>query len=406
MKSRLPVTGLLFVTTVVCMTSRPSQAIPAFSRRHGISCSACHNPFPRLRQYGKQFAANAFAPDDKQMPSSYFRDVGDDKLSLLDYLPLSVRADLYFDMRMRTNDPKGDGYSDFKLPWGIKLLSGGRIADDIGYYFYFYLNEAGALSGIEDAYIQFNNIFGSPLDIVVGQFQVSDPLFKRNTRMTFQDYLVYKAKPGRSLTDLTYDRGLRLSANFDFGLDLTGIIANGNGKGEADINRDFDPDRFKHFMLRVSEKLGPVRFGLFGFYGKEELRSETDDQRWDNELNIWGPDVTLWLGRAMLNVQYLQRRDIRPSPDTTRQQSPILTHGIIAQGIVDLLGSPPEMFVVLLFNWVDSEFLVLKQEAYTVNLTWMLHTNIKLMAEYTFARFVNGQEKKEHRATLGIVTGF
>jgi len=405
-KSRLLVTGLLVLTAIVWMTDRPSEAIPAFSRKHGISCSDCHNPFPRLREYGKQFIANAFAPGDQEMPPHYFQDVGDDKLSLLSYLPLSVRADLYFDMRMRTDGRKGDGFSDFKLPWGLKLLSGGRIADDIGYYFYFYLNERGEVSGVEDAYIHFNDIFGTPLDIMVGQFQVSDPLFKRELRMTFQDYLVYKVKPGQSQTTLTYDRGLIITAGFDFGLDLTGIIANGNGKGEADINRDFDMDKFKHFMLRVSQKLGPVRFGFFGYYGKEELHNEDDDQRWSNELNIWGPDITLWLGRAMLNVQYLQRRDIRPDPDTTRQRSPILTHGIMAEGIVDLLGDPAEMFVVLLFNWVDSESAELKQEAYTANFSWLLRTNIKLMAEYTFARLVDGVEKKEHRATLGIVTGF
>jgi hypothetical protein len=338
------------------------------------------------------------------MPPRYFRDVGDDNLSLLKYVPLAVRADLYFDIR--SDDQKGDGFNDFKVPWGLKLLSGGRIADDIGYYFYFYMNERGEVAGVEDAYIHFNDLFGTPLDIMVGQFQVSDPLFKRELRMTFQDYLVYKVKPGASKTTLTYDRGVMLTAGFDFGMDLAGIIANGNGKGEADITRDFDMDKYKHFMLRVSQSLGPVRFGIFGYYGKEELYDETTDVSWANELNIWGPDITLSLGRAELNVQYLQRRDIKPTLGTTREQSPILTHGVIAEGIVDLLGDPAKLFVVLLFNWVDSDSLELGQQAYTANLTWLLRTNIKLLAEYTFARVVDGEELNEHRLTLGIVTGF
>ncbi|MBW1807706.1 MAG: hypothetical protein JRJ87_05880 [Deltaproteobacteria bacterium] len=404
MKFRLLVIGLLLITSVMWMTDRPSEAVPAFARRHEFSCTTCHNPFPRLKAYGEEFAGNAFAPGDQEMPPRYFRDVGDDDLSLLKYVPLAVRADLYFDMRVDVQN--GDNSSDFKVPWGLKLLSGGRIAEDIGYYFYFYMSERGEVAGVEDAYIHFNDLFGSPLDIMVGQFQVSDPLFKRELRMTFQDYLIYKVKLGDSQTDLTYDRGVMLTAGFDFGMDLYGIIVNGNGKGEADISRDFDMDKYKHFMLRISQSLGPIRIGLFGYYGKEELYSETDDSFWINELNMWGPDITLSLGRAELNVQYLQRRDNKPSLDTTRAQSPILTHGIIAEAIVDLLGDPAKIFVVLLFNWVDSDSLESGQEAYTANLTWMMHTNIKLLAEYTFARVVNGEEVKEHRATLGVVTGF
>ncbi len=404
MKPRLLVIGLLLLCAVMWVTDRPSEAVPAFARRHEFSCNTCHNPFPRLKAYGEEFAGNAFAPGDQEMPPRYFRDVGDDDLSLLKYIPLAVRADLYFDIR---NDvQKGDGFSDFKVPWGLKLLSGGRIAKDIGYYFYFYMSERGEVAGVEDAYIHFNDLFGLPLDIMVGQFQVSDPLFKRELRLTFQDYLIYKAKLGASQTDLTYDRGVMITAGFDFGMDLFGIIVNGNGKGDADISRDFDMDKYKHFMLRISQSLGPVRFGVFGYYGKEDLYSEADDSFWTNELNMWGPDITLSLGRAELNVQYLQRRDNKPSLDTTRAQSPILTHGFIAEAIVDLLGDPAKLFAVLLFNWVDSDSWESGQEAYTANLTWLLHTNIKLLAEYTFARVVNGEEKKEHRATLGVVTGF
>ena len=50
-KSRLLITGLLVLSALVWMTDRPSEAVPAFSRKHGVSCSACHNPFPRLRGY-------------------------------------------------------------------------------------------------------------------------------------------------------------------------------------------------------------------------------------------------------------------------------------------------------------------------------------------------------------------
>jgi hypothetical protein len=404
MNLRLFVIGLLLLSAIMWLADRPLKAIPAFARRHKISCSTCHNPFPRLKAYGQEFAKNAFAPTEQEMPPDYFSDVKDEDLSLLESIPLAVRAELFFDVSFDLES--GESYNDFKVPWGLKLLSGGRIAEDIGYYFHFYLNEGDDLAGFEDAYVHFNDIFGSPLDIKVGQFQVSAPLFKRELRMTFQDYLIYKSKLGASQTNLTYDRGVMLSANFDFGLDISGLIVNGNGKGDSDISRDFDVDKYKHFLVRISQHLGPVRFGIFGYYGKEELYDETADISWTNELNMWGPDVSLSLGRAELKVQYLQRRDNKPSFDTTRQQSPILTHGFVAEAIVDLLGDPAKIFVVLLFNWVDSDSLESGQEAYTGNLTWLVHSNIKVMAEYTFARVVNGEELKEHRVVLGVMTGF
>ena len=40
----------------------------------------------------------------------------------------------------------------------------------------------------------FNNLFGSELDITVGQFQISDPLFKRELRLTKDDYYIYDEK--------------------------------------------------------------------------------------------------------------------------------------------------------------------------------------------------------------------
>ncbi len=66
----------------------------------------------------------------------------------------------------------------------IKVLSGGLISRNISYYFYFFLAERGEVAGIKDAFIMFNNLFRTELGVSAGQFQVSDPLFKRELRLT------------------------------------------------------------------------------------------------------------------------------------------------------------------------------------------------------------------------------
>src|SRR5690606_10009383 len=85
---------------------------------------------------------------------------------------------------------------DLQTPYNIKLLSGGPIANNVSYYLYFFLSERGEVAGLEDAYIQFTDLFGSDIALLVGQFQISDPLFKRELRLEFEDYQAYRVRVG------------------------------------------------------------------------------------------------------------------------------------------------------------------------------------------------------------------
>jgi len=66
--------------------------------------------------------------------------------------------------------------------------------------------QAGAIPAF--AYVQFSDLAGSGIDLLVGQFQVSDPLFKRELRLEYEDYQPYRVRVGETRADLTYDRGL------------------------------------------------------------------------------------------------------------------------------------------------------------------------------------------------------
>ena len=118
----------------------------------------------------------------------------------------------------------------------------------------------------------FNNLFGHELDLAVGQFQVSDPLFKRELRLTFDDYQIYRVKPGTSSVNLTYDRGLMFSYGLPTGTDIVFEILNGEGIGAADAARNFDGDKYKNGMLRITQDLGEAfRVGAFSYPGNQEL---------------------------------------------------------------------------------------------------------------------------------------
>jgi len=123
---------------------------------------------------------------------------------------------------------------------------------------YFIFTEGGEIAGLEDAFIMFNNLFKTDLDLYVGQFQVADPLFKRELRLTYEDYRIYGVKVGQAMADLTYDRGVMLTYGLPTGTDLTLEIVNGMGLDPVDDFGTFDNDKYKNFMLRVSQDFSPL----------------------------------------------------------------------------------------------------------------------------------------------------
>lgn len=368
-------------------------AIPAFARKYRMSCSTCHAPVPKLKPYGEEFAGNAFRLDDKE-PKRFFPDTGDDLLLLQRELPIAVR----FEGFARYDHSEAEKRSDFQMPYGIKLLSGGNISEHIGYYFYFYLSERGEVTGVEDAFVHFNNLFGVDFDVIAGQFQVCDPLFKRELRLTYEDYHIFKTRVGDSPVNLAYDRGLIATYGADFGLDVVFEAVNGNGIGEA-VDDRFDNDYLRNFMLRLSQSVGPARVGGFGYYGDTEMQMIAGPA--SSVVYYWGVDGTLDIGdRLQLNGQYLRRKDDNPY----FQASGAIEYETIG-GFGELIYAPggdrSRHWIVLLYNYIDSQMPGLDYRAETVSYSWLLRRNLRLLAETTFS-----ETDESWRITGGFVSAF
>ncbi len=369
-----------------------SFAIPAFARKYNMSCQTCHSPFPKLKPYGEEFAGNGFVLSDKDAPR-YFVQTGDEELSLLREIPWGIRLEGY----ATYNNLKSDRF-DFSAPYILKLLSGGSIAKDVSYYFYFFFGERGEVAGIEDAFLMFNNLFDEELDLYVGQFQVSDPLFKRELRLTFEDYQIYRAKPGLSKANLTYDRGLMVTYGLKTGTDITVEILNGTGIGAANNFKIFDDDKYKNVFGRVSQDIVEgVRVGVFGYFGKEVLEDDFS-RRFINTFNMWGPDLTLSFNdKLQLNFQYAQRKDDK----VTYFAKEVNTKGMFGELIYTPKGDESKWYGVALYNWVDSDFDDLDYKAGSISLGYLLKRNIRLVSEYTY-----NFDKKYGQLALGVISVF
>ena len=384
--------GVVVGVVVAVLFTSDTLAIPAFARRHKISCTTCHAPFPKLKDYGDEFAGSGFILKEEEKARDYIS-AGDDILWLNKYLPVAVRFDAYAVVADQT-----DVKSDLQTPWGVKLMSGGALYKNIGYYFYFYLSERGEVAGIEDAYIHFDNLFGSNLDLMMGQFQTSDPLMKRELRLTFEDYMIYTTRVGNSGTNLAYDRGIMFVYGIDkTGTDLIALVVNGNGKEEAGEDRQFDSDRYKNYGFRINQAIGGL-FSVGGFYykGKERALGETDVG--DNEISYWGPDINMGVGPFELTVQYLERKDTNPLFD---EGSAVKTKGIVGEFIVSPNRDRSRFYLTALYNKITSDLSDIDYETATLSGTYLIARNLRLVVEYT-----RDLHKEANRFVIGTVSGF
>jgi hypothetical protein len=278
------------VVSALLLCPDSAHAMPVFARQYDLTCAACHAAYPRLNAFGEQFRDNNFRLANWREKTTV--DTHDDMLALPKSVPLAIRAQAYVQYRQAREvdtDPTSPTYytaftannaeSDFQSPYLIKLLSSAPLSDHITYYFYGIFAEKGAngTSVIEDAWFRHDDSFGTGVATQLGQFQVSDLMFPRETRLTFQDFMAYR------FSGITYERGIL----FDRGvgpLKLALGLVNGNG---IDVNYNlnspglyrpdkmFDNDNRKNVFARAGMDAGPVRVGIFGQSGSQPSATGT-----------------------------------------------------------------------------------------------------------------------------------
>ncbi len=404
MRSAAAAAAAAAALATLLLAAGDAGAIPAFARKYRMSCTTCHAPFPRLKPYGEEFAARGFRLEPGQEPARAVYDVGDPLLLLPRDLPLAARLDGYLSWK---EDAQAE--TDFELPWVWKILSGGPLSRTASYYFYFLL-ERGEVVGVEDAYVQLNEPLGAPVALMVGQFQICDPLFKRELRLQRSDYEIYKTQVGLAPVDLTYDRGVMLAADLPGGLEAVVEIVNGNGIGPAAADeraagvKRFDQDRFKNYALRLARSQGSLRLGVFGYAGRaEDAPPAAEDKSAagaQNTTYYLGPDLVLDLGaRWQLGAQLLYRED--SDPFFTGQRQLHLTRGGFGELHFFPHGQDGRWALSGLYNRVESHDDAADRESAALTVNRLVARNLRLLLEGD-----RDLAAGRTRLTLGLVSAF
>lgn len=368
---------LAFVCLLASAIAGPlDAAIPAFARKYGLPCGSCHDPMPKLTPFGEMFLENGYslAPGGDSVGTV---SNGDDGMLVLNQVfPLAIRFDAY----ARYVGGRG-GRSDLQTPYVVKLLSGGPIARNVSYYIYLLLAEEGSTGPLEDANVTFTNVLGAPLSLTVGQFQIIDPIWKRELRITREDYAILKHRPGNSVANLTYDRGITAAFAPSASTTVFGEVVNGNGIGPAE-GGEFDGDGPKTALLAVTQKFGNVRLSLLGYTGRQHLVPTGQANTVTNRTRMIGPALQLRQGPFDVGVQYLYRDDSNPSfggaPATT------FARGGFAELTWWPRGRGGRLLLTGLYNVIESSDAGSDYETGTVNFSWLYARNLRLAGEATW----------------------
>jgi len=170
------VTAALIMVFLILSGSQRANAIPAFARKYGLRCSACHESWPMLNYFGQKFKDNGYQlMNDRDAP--IWQNPG--------YWPITFRMTPMWHRVSTGKVPvdQGDGVtrvtsSGFDLT-GLDFHTGGTLEKNFSFYLLPSSDETGAFH-FETVMARFDNLLGSPwVNIKVGKFELDNLLSEK-----------------------------------------------------------------------------------------------------------------------------------------------------------------------------------------------------------------------------------
>jgi len=200
------VPALLLVLAVLLPAPKPTNAIPAFARKYGLPCSACHIGWPELNNFGQVFRDNGYQMmNDRDSPIT--RDPS--------YFPMTVRITPNWHRESANNQAVDntpgvatDGSHSGTLTTtgfdlsGIDLWFGGTLYKNIS-FIVLPSSDPTATFHFESAYVRFDNLLHTPwLNVKVGKFELDLPVSEKRLLTMSGDggfYYIYHFTPSGDL---------------------------------------------------------------------------------------------------------------------------------------------------------------------------------------------------------------
>jgi hypothetical protein len=278
--------GVLPGSSRLALDAHRSAGIPAFARKYGLPCSACHTAWPELNAFGQRFKDNGYQ-------------IGNDRDSPIwvnpSYIPFAVRTTPQWRLERTTHQPvdavPGDPtsgtaertitQSGFDIS-GADLLMLGTLYKDITFGFVPTV-EDGEGVGIEAAFVRFDNLAKSPwVNLKFGKFELDNMLSEKRSVMLSSNGTFYQSYHFVPVGDGT-DFGLgdnQIGAEWlghspnSYSRVSVAVLAGSDGVPGLPSGKSYD-GTFTVSQAFDAGRLGVERVGLYGYVGRRPTVFET-----------------------------------------------------------------------------------------------------------------------------------
>ncbi|MGH9698275.1 MAG: hypothetical protein ACRD5R_00320 [Candidatus Acidiferrales bacterium] len=279
---------LLFLFVASLFSAAPAQAIPAFARKYGLPCSACHVGWPELTNFGQVFRDNGYQMmNDRDSPIT--RDAS--------YFPATIRITPQWHLESASNQTvdsivgggagsnpinKTINVSGFDLS-GMDMWFAGTLFKNISFSA-LPSSDSTASWHFENAYVRFDNIKGSSwFNFKVGKFELDLPVSeKRLLTMSGNGgfYYIYHFSP---VGDANPFGGI---GDNQLGMELSGHNANSYTRyafsvvssedGQVGLPQGRTFDIYGHFdqAFNVGSS-GYMKVGAYAYFGQAPTYFQT-----------------------------------------------------------------------------------------------------------------------------------
>ncbi len=160
----------LVLVFLILSSSQNASALPAFARKYGLRCSACHETWPMLNYFGQKFKDNGYQlMNDRDAPIWQNASYWPITLRMTPFWSresvnkVAVDSTLSGETRLTTS---GFNYG------GLDILTGGTLEKNITFLLVPSSDETGAFH-FESVNVRFDNLFHSPwMNVKIGKFEL------------------------------------------------------------------------------------------------------------------------------------------------------------------------------------------------------------------------------------------
>lgn len=297
---------------LVGLLAADAEAIPAFARKHNLKCSACHDAFPKLNDFGLEYRDNGY-----QMGT------GKDEPILYPpaYWPVSLRVKTGFEDVWKSRQSTDRGRRtvetrNFKVP-DVILLGAGTLARDLSFFVDVEFEKVTQIKE-EFASVRFSNILASPLlNLKFGLIELDTvtPKPRRLTEKRHELFLNFSpnGRIDKAVAFGTEQLGVELMGHTDFGQRYALYAINGTDSRAEDNKL---PDFYGRVSQAFETPIGRQKLGVFGYSGNTPTRfltsgGKTIDGTGRENRSFFrvGPDLDLRWGPLNLLAAYMHGED-------------------------------------------------------------------------------------------------